>query len=132
MVNNGAPQYRASPPHEATLGSVDPGIFVTPDKRASALNGDLSLHTPATPIPAGGYVILYMTGQGAVTPAVVDGTAAPSEPLSIINASVTVTIGTKNAEVAYKGLAPGFAGLAQLNVIVPGAFHRGTNRSLLA
>ena len=70
-------------------------------------------------------MILYMTGQGAVTPAVADGTAAPGEPLSIINASVTVTIGTKNAEVAYKGLAPGFAGLAQLNVIVPGGLPPG-------
>jgi len=125
VVSNGAAGLRASSSHDAALGSVDPGIFVTPDKRASALNGDLSLHTPATPIPAGGYVILYLTGQGAVTPAVADGTAAPAAPLSIINASVTVTIGSKNAEVTYKGIAPGFAGLAQLNVIVPAGLPPG-------
>jgi uncharacterized protein (TIGR03437 family) len=45
--------------------------------------------------------------------------------LSIINESVTVTIGGKNAEVTYKGLAPGFAGLAQLNVIVPAGLPPG-------
>ena len=126
VVHNGSPQFRASSAHEATLGEVDPGPFVTPDKRASALNGDLSVHTPATPIPAGGYLILYLTGQGDVTPPIADGTAAPGMPLSIINGSVTVTIGTQNAQVVYKGLAPGFAGLAQLNVIVPAGLAPGS------
>uniref|UniRef100_Q021V3 Ig domain protein, group 1 domain protein n=1 Tax=Solibacter usitatus (strain Ellin6076) TaxID=234267 RepID=Q021V3_SOLUE len=126
VVNNGAaPQLRTSPAYDAKLDSIDVGMFVTPDKRASALNGNLSLHTPATPIPAGGYVILYLTGQGAVTPAVADGTPAPAAPLSIINAPVTATIGGKNAQVTYKGLAPGFAGLAQLNVIVPAGLAPG-------
>ncbi len=49
VVNNGAPGFRASLPDEAALHSVDPGIFETAGNRASALNGDLSLHTPATP-----------------------------------------------------------------------------------
>jgi uncharacterized protein (TIGR03437 family) len=77
-----APHSSALPSHETKLDSVDAGIFVTTGKRASALNGDLSLHTPGTPIPAGGYVILYLTGYGAVTPAVADGTPAPAAPLS--------------------------------------------------
>ena len=125
VVNNGAPGFRASSSYKATLSTVDPGIFVTPDGRAAALNGDLTPHTSATPIAAGGYVILYLTGHGPVTPAVEDGTAAPSGPLSIINSPVTVTIGSKNAQVTYQGLAPGFAGLAQLNVIVPAGLPPG-------
>ena len=125
VVNNGAAGFRASPPKRAALSSVDPGIFVTPDGRAAALNGDLTPHTAKTPIPAGGYLVLYLTGQGAVTPAVADGTAAPAEPLSIINAAVTVTIGSKNAEVTYQGLAPSLAGVAQLNVIVPAGLAPG-------
>jgi adhesin/invasin len=119
VVNNGAAGFRASPSYKVVLGIVDPGIFVTPDRRATALNGDLTPNTPANPVPAGGYVILYITGPGPVTPAVADGTAAPAEPLSLINSPVLVTIGAKNAEVTFQGLAPGFAGLAQLNVIVP-------------
>jgi uncharacterized protein (TIGR03437 family) len=115
----------ASPSRLTTLEVTDPGLFVTPDKRAAALNGDLTPHTAATPIPAGGYVILYMTGSGPVTPPLADGTAAPSSPLSIINATVQVTIGGKLAQVTYQGAAPGFAGLEQLNVIVPSGLTPG-------
>uniref|UniRef100_Q020K9 Ig domain protein, group 1 domain protein n=1 Tax=Solibacter usitatus (strain Ellin6076) TaxID=234267 RepID=Q020K9_SOLUE len=110
---------RASQEHSAALTAVDPGLFVGPDKRTAALNGDLSPHSAATPIPAGGSVILFLTGEGPVTPAVADGTPAPVSPLAIVNAPVQVTIGGKGAQVTYQGLAPGYAGLAQINAIVP-------------
>jgi clostripain len=116
---------RASPEHTATLTEVDPGLFVTTDRRASALNGDLSLHTAATPVPAGGYIILFTTGEGSVTPPVLDGVPAPSSPLSIIDAPVQVTIGGKPAVVNFQGLAPGFTSLGQLNVIVPAGLAPG-------
>jgi adhesin/invasin len=130
VVNNqvttaSARAQHASQPHISMLTGVDPGLFVMPDGRAAALNADLSLNTAATPIPAGGYVILFITGEGPVTPAVTDGTPAPSSPLSLINAPVTVTIGGKNAAVTYQGLTPGLAGLAQLNVIVPAGLTPG-------
>jgi adhesin/invasin len=116
---------RASQGHSSALTVVDPGLFVTPDKRASALNGDLSLHTAATPIPAGGLVVLFLTGEGPVTPAVPDGTPALVNPLSIVDSPVQVTIGGKSAQVAYQGLAPGYAGLAQINAIVPSGLTPG-------
>jgi adhesin/invasin len=116
---------RASEGHTSALAAVNPGLFVTPDNRASALNGDLSAHTAATPIPAGGFVILFLTGEGSVTPAVPDGTPAPINPLSIIDAPVQVNIGGASAQVTYQGLAPGYAGLAQINVIVPSGLTPG-------
>jgi adhesin/invasin len=80
VVNNqaaaGARALRVSQPQISTLGAVNPG--------AAALNGDLWVHTAATPIPAGGYVILFLKAEGSVTPAA---------PLSIINGTVQVTIG---------------------------------------
>jgi len=36
-----------------------------------------------------------------------------------------VTIRGKNAQVTYQGLAPGFAGLAQINAIVPAGLTPG-------
>jgi adhesin/invasin len=121
----GARALRISQPHTSTLTGVDPGLFVTSDRRASALNGDLSVHTAATPIPAGGYVILFLAGAGAVTPAVPDGAAAPAAPLSIIDGTARVSIGGQNANVTYQGLAPGFAGLEQLKVVVPAGLTPG-------
>ena len=70
-------------------------------------------------------MILFATGEGPVTPAVPDGTPAPVNPLSIVNAPVQVTIGGKSAQVTYQGLAPGYAGLAQINAIVPSGLTPG-------
>jgi adhesin/invasin len=129
VVNNQATasnrSLRASEGHPSALTVVDPGLFVTPDKRAAALNGDLSAHSAATPIPAGGYVILFITGEGSVTPTVPDGAPAAVSPLSVIDAPAQVTIGGKSAQVTYQGLAPGYAGLAQINAIVPSGLTPG-------
>jgi adhesin/invasin len=116
---------RSSPSYGVTLTAVHPGVFLGNKGRAAALNGDLSLHTAATPILTGSYVILYLTGEGSVSPPASDGVAAPSSPLSLITAQVQVTIGGKASQVTYQGVAPGFAGLAQLNVIVPAGLTPG-------
>ncbi len=115
----------ASRPHASGLTAVAPGLFITGGNRAAALNADLSPHTPATPIPAGGSVILYITGEGPVTPALADGTPAPASPLSLISAPVQVTIGGQTAQVTFQGAAPGFVGLAQINAIVPSGLAPG-------
>jgi adhesin/invasin len=122
VVHNQSAALHASPPPTA----VDPGLFLNlPSRRAAALNGDLSPHTAATPVPAGGYIILFITGAGPITLPLPDGTAAPLSPLSLINAQVTVTIGGQAAQVSYQGVAPGLAGLEQLNVIVPSGLASG-------
>ena len=40
------------------LTSVQPGMFIYQNRRAKALNQDLSVHTAQTPIAAGEYVVL--------------------------------------------------------------------------
>jgi adhesin/invasin len=133
-VDNQAPaggqRLGASSPFVSKLGAVDPGLFRT-GNRAAALNQDLTLHTPATPLAAGDYVLLYATGVGPVTPPVPDGAPAPSAPLPLITGAVQVSIGGKGAQVTYQGLAPGFAGLAQLNVIVPAGLMPGDQPVLI-
>jgi adhesin/invasin len=114
----------ASNTYRVDIRRVHPGIFVSAD-RASALNSDLSVHTPATPIGAGEAVIIYITGQGSATPPVEDGTAAPSVPLSIIDGSVRMSIGGREAQVIFQGLAPGLAGMGQINAIVPSGLMPG-------
>jgi adhesin/invasin len=128
----GTRALRASPGHISTLGAVDPGLFITAGRRAAALNVDLSPHTAATPIAAGGYVLLFLTGQGPVTPTIVEGVAAPGSPFALIDGTVQVSIGGQSASVTYQGLAPGFAGLSQLNVIVPAGLTAGDQPVLVS
>jgi uncharacterized protein (TIGR03437 family) len=57
---------------------------------------------------------------------VTSGAAAPASPLSRTTASVTVTIGGQVAATpSFAGVTPGFAGLYQVNVVVPAGAQPG-------
>jgi len=71
------------------------------------------------PVVPGEYISIFCTGLGAVSSQPVTGAAAPAGTLSYTNTKATVTIGGVAAKVTYSGLAPGFAGLYQVNAQVP-------------
>ncbi|HTQ52909.1 MAG TPA: glycoside hydrolase family 30 beta sandwich domain-containing protein [Bryobacteraceae bacterium] len=102
-----------------TIAATGPGIFTIDGTYAAARNQDYSVNSAANPIPAGQAILLYGTGLGAVSPAVATGAAASSTTLSWVKLPVTATVGDLPADVPFAGLAPGFAGLWQVNVIVP-------------
>src|SRR5205085_5081265 len=89
------------------------------------LHADFSPVSPASPAKAGETVQIFLTGLGAVSPAVVAGTAGPTRPLSTVVNVPDVYIGGLGARVAYAGLAPGLAGLYQLNVTIPSGVSTG-------
>lgn len=112
--------------------SAAPGIFInTPSSDATPpqgaiLNQDGSLNTQGTPAQRGQVIQLYGTGPGALTAAVEDGAGAPSDPLARTRSTPEVFIGGVPAQVQFSGMAPGFAGLWQVNVYVPEqSFLRG-------
>ena len=86
------------------------------------LHADYSLATPANPVTAGETVLIYGTGLGLVSTPQADGNAANGE--STIGLP-TVTIGGASAMVVFSGLAPGFVGLNQVNVVVPAGLAAG-------
>jgi uncharacterized protein (TIGR03437 family) len=74
--------------------------------------------TASTPAHSGDILTLTCFGLGAVDPSVSDGNP-PGEKSSSTTNNPQVLIGGIAAEVLFSGLAPGFAGLYQVNVTVP-------------
>jgi uncharacterized protein (TIGR03437 family) len=74
---------------------------------AAALNyANNRLITPANPLHAGDYLVLFLTGLGQTT---TQGT------VDVANQQPTVTVGGAPCRVTFAGAAPGFTGLDQIN-----------------
>ncbi len=118
IVQNGALQ---SEPAKVEVTAVAPGILALPGgSHALAVNyPGGALNGSQDPVHPGEYVVLYLTGQGLVDHPVANGAESPADPLSLPLATVRAKLGGKPAVVAFAGLAPGFVGLLQLNLLVP-------------
>ena len=95
------------------FSGAGPGIVVgvRPD-------GSQYLVSPSARLSAGDVAVIYCAGLGSVDQPVRASDAAPNSPLARTESVVTVTIGGVDAPVFYSGLAPGFAGLYQINATV--------------
>lgn len=99
---------------------VAPGLF-------AGLNGYAAIDTPNGPFAAasaGDWIAMYATGLGAVNGPVADG-EAPGDPSPQVSTAVNVTLGGTPLEVMWAGLAPGFAGLYQINAKLPAEIGSG-------
>jgi uncharacterized protein (TIGR03437 family) len=101
------------------IARTAPKIFAYGNKHAVATNQDYTLNSSTNPAKPGSYLIVYITGQGPLTTSVANGAGAPSSPLALTLASTTAIIGQAPAPVLFSGAAPGFAGVAQVNLQVP-------------
>jgi len=119
------------------INSTSPGIFTTNQSgsgQAAVVNQDGTINSTSNPAPVGSTIQLYGTGQGQVSPAVADGSAAPASPLAqtvaVPTSSGTTCVtaqpsmcvafgGNGFGNVQYSGLAPGNVGLWQINVTIP-------------
>ncbi len=97
-----------------------------------AADGINALSTCGQPAKPGDTIQIYATGLGRATP---DGEpagdvlpsdqVAPGDVLYWTVMQPEVTIGGLPAQVVFSGLAPGFAGLDQINVVVPQGVEAG-------
>lgn len=101
------------------VSSVAPGIFTDQ-------NG---MPVPHTTAAAGQIVTLFITGAGAVSPAVSTGTAPPAGQ-SLVSLpkpvqAVSVTVGGVQAPLQFVGIPPGLVGVLQINYQVPAVLGAG-------
>ena len=96
-----------------------PAIFT---KDGSGLGPALVFNGAFQPVDTldGSTIILYATGLGPVSPAVPsENGGASTEPLNRTVDPFEVYVGDAKAAVPFAGLAPGFPGVYQLNVVPP-------------
>jgi uncharacterized protein (TIGR03437 family) len=84
---------------------------------------------PTATAATGQEISFYITGAGAVSPAIADGAApATSTELTALPkpaAATTVTIGGINAAIDFIGIPAGLVGVTQINVQVPSGLAAG-------
>ena len=126
------------------VSAAAPGIFTANQAgtgQAAVVNQDFTINSSSNPAPVGSTISIYGTGQGQVSPAVPDGTAAPGPPNLASTVAVPTTSGTTClnsqpsmcvaigstgfGDVKYSGLAPGYIGLWQINVVIPQGLTAG-------
>jgi uncharacterized protein (TIGR03437 family) len=130
QVNNNG---KMSQPLTLFISDTAPGIF---SQTQNGLGYAAAVHastgqivTKANPAKVGETLALFMTGLGTVTPGVSDGALGPSGTLSNADVNTNGNLAVyfddytnqvfPQAKIAFAGLAPGLAGLYQLNVQVP-------------
>jgi uncharacterized protein (TIGR03437 family) len=108
---------------EVNLASSAPGLFTLENGTGPvvALNEDGTYNAQDRPASRGSVVVMYATGAGLMDPPAATGWPAVA-PLPQPVLPIDVRIGGLPAEVLYAGAAPGFVGLVQLNVEIPGGF----------
>jgi uncharacterized protein (TIGR03437 family) len=103
------------------VGVTSPGIYSLDQSGTGSgaiehANG--AVVNAANPAVPGETVVVYLTGMGAVTPTITDGTASTGTPLNKTPIP-TVYVAVQQVSVSFSGLAPGYPGLYQLNVMLP-------------
>ncbi len=117
--------------YSVTVKALEPGLLAPPafilggrQQVAALFSGTLTFVLPVT-VPgvvtsrarAGDNITLYGVGFGPVTPNILAGQIV--QQTNALQSPFQVFFGGVQANVTYAGLAPGYVGLYQINVVVP-------------
>jgi uncharacterized protein (TIGR03437 family) len=121
---------KVSPPEPLLLSPVQPGVFSYDDggvARGAVLDEKYRLIGKSNPAAPGAVIQVFATGLGPTDPPAKTGEPAPSNPVAVLDPAIqlTASIGGLPAEIQFKGAAPGFVGLYQVNVKVPSGLPSG-------
>jgi uncharacterized protein (TIGR03437 family) len=112
----------AGPLISVQLAAASPALFQLDPQNAVATRADGSVITPAAPAKPGDVVVLYATGLGQTTPPIgyceLPWSAAWLQQAGNFRV-VLDGVPLDQSAILYAGVAPFFAGLYQVNVILP-------------
>lgn len=116
-------QGLTGPEVKITLVPGAPALFTTPDGYiiAEDWNAGYAVIASDAPAHAGDLVIVYATGLGAAgqnATGFVPASAVPIDNLASLNVYVN-GVAVNRSAILYAGLTPGFAGLYQINLLLP-------------
>lgn len=112
------------------VSATGPGVFsVVADGQQRALfhASDAALVTPEYPADRDEVLLLYATGLGPVSPPVPAGQAGSVDPYSVATETVSVMIGGHPYVVLWSGLLPGYPGIYEIQIYVPGSRIQGND-----
>ena len=112
----------AGPPISIPLGNAAPAFFQTDPTTVIATHGNGPLVTKDAPAKPGEVVVLYATGLGVTSPpAIPNQIPFAIAPIADIGHFQVFLNGTpvNGKSIQYAGVTPGFAGLFQINLLLP-------------
>jgi uncharacterized protein (TIGR03437 family) len=112
----------AGPAVTIMLGATAPALFQLDAVNVLATHGDYSLVTAAAPAQPGEEIVLYATGLGpTIPPAIPNQLPLSAAPLAPEVAFQVMLNGAPvdPVYIAYAGTLAGYAGLFQINLILP-------------
>ncbi|MCC7375770.1 MAG: hypothetical protein IT581_14020, partial [Verrucomicrobiales bacterium] len=101
--------------------SVSPATFILANGRPAAVNQNGAINSADSPATRGQVLVLYTTGLGAVQ---------RRGNLDHALAAVEATLEGRPLVVQFAGLAPGFPGLYQINLMIPAEAPPGLAQEL--
>jgi uncharacterized protein (TIGR03437 family) len=102
------------------IADVSPALFHMDPEFAVATRADGTVLTRDNPAAPGDIVIFYATGLGATRPRFLNGEVPAAAAALERIAAFRILVAGRPADVLYAGVAPGFPGLYQINVRLPG------------
>ncbi len=117
-----ARQGLAGPTLRVQLNATSPGLFQWKGNYAIASHLSGSLVGPDAPAKAGEIVVIYAVGLGRTNPDTNSGRVVSAAASIVALPQLLVTIAGNPVaakDILYAGLAPGFAGLYQINLRMP-------------
>jgi uncharacterized protein (TIGR03437 family) len=112
----------AGPSVKVQLNSTAPGFFPWSGNLAIATHLSGALVSPDAPAKAGEIIVLYAAGFGRVNPDTTSGKLASSAATIVAGNQMQLTlagVAVPTPNILYVGLAPGYAGLYQINLRLP-------------